>query len=579
MKIFSISLLLSTITFGVAGCGCNNDECKVTFVSEGNSDIIRYVKKGKTLVDIPQTPDVKGKYCVWDTEDFYNIQEDKTVTALCYSTVTNLTTNIASEIDVDVFSEEADLDYILKDLELEVTFESGETKKVYEGEYVLTTNGYDKNVSGSYTISIGYNNAKKDVKINVNKIDDYALTVLVNGDGYYNEGLPELEVTTNVDGNISFDSGQSLYIGTKNYNWTFVPTDTNKYAIRRGSVNVSLIGASSINANKTEITMDFGSDKEEIIAAISEGLVVEARYGNKYKVIDSKYYNISSDNFVNNKSGTFDFKIGYNSDIYTTIKVNISKCEDYSLTINELDEFIIKDNSSLNDVLNLLTKNSDVEGTIAFSPNQKLIVGEYEYEYVFTPTDYNYASKIGKVKIHSYKAQSIDFETISSFKYGTSISSINSELKQNVTGTIYYNDGLSKQINSENVKVTVSVYNSLVAGNYEYLLSYNDEIEVTKEFALNKRILVLGEDYIYKCQDADPNNYETMPYCHIEKVANTEFDFDPNLFSIVPIPGNEVEVIETGVITMYRYKAELVPDESISNNYDRVVITVDAIVK
>ena len=571
LKVASISLLLSGLT--LTNVGCNANEVKVTFVSENNSDIIRYVKKGKTLVDIPDTPTVKGKYCLWDRDNFQNLNEDITVHANCYSTVVEMNTNIDSEINVEISSPEANLDYIFKDLEIDVKFESGETKKVYEGEYTLETNGYNKDVSGSYVVGVVYNNAKKNVRINVNKIDNYVTVSLNSGKGYYNEGLPKLIANTSVEGEVSFDQGQTLVKGIKSYTWTFTPKDMNKYEIVKGKISVDLINASAIIANKNSLSVDFGTSKEEIIDLLLEDLVVKGKYDNLYKEIDSEYYTIGSDSFVVDKSGTFDFKISYDDYIYTIIPVTVNKCDTYVFNVNDINEFIATEDTTLDDVVSAIRKSSSVDGTISFVEGQTLAIGNYNYEYIFTPNNAHYEAKRGTIRIHSYRAKDISFTTNEEYDYGTSKEEILLELKNNIAGTIYYNDDLTKVINTNSVSITLSDnFDSLKAGEYTYTVSYNGEIEKTATLKIKKIVLQKvnnGEgDFTIACGEVDPDNYQVMPVCSIKRDPNSKYEFDANLFSVVPISSRKVNDI------MYEYQAEIVPDDSIIENYERVIVTI-----
>ena len=72
-------------------CGCNptNPEptkttYTITFVQDGQDNIVKTVEKGETLTDIP-TPvptNEQGYVIAWDVTDFSNIQKDLTVTAV-----------------------------------------------------------------------------------------------------------------------------------------------------------------------------------------------------------------------------------------------------------------------------------------------------------------------------------------------------------------------------------------------------------------------------------------------------------------------------------------------------------------
>lgn len=579
LKVMAVSLLLSGASVLNTACSCGGSEVKITFITEGNSDIVKYVKKGKTLVDIPQTPTVKGKYCLWDTEDFQNIQEDMTVNALCYSTVTQMTTNMPSSVNVEVSSDEAELENIFKDMELEVTFESGETKKLYSGDYTLEAIDYNKDISGTYTVSVIYNNAKKDIQVNVNKIKNYVTVSLTSGNGYYNEGLPALIANTTVEGSVSFDPNQQLYVGSKLYNWTFIPVDSNKYERVTGKISVNLLTASSITTNKDSLVVKFATTKQEIINKIKDGLIVEGKYGEYFKNIDPSYYTIDSTDFVDSKSGVYTFRVSYDANTYVDIPVTVEKCDTYSLTVDEVSEFIFKEGQTLNDdVLPFLNKDSEIEGTIRFKEGQNLLVGNYEYEYEFVPTSAHYATKTGKVRVFVYKAESIEFTTDNQVVYGSDEDTIISQIRSGVVGKVYYNDQLSKDIDVNKISVTINDnYDHLSAGVYQYTLTYNDEITINSTFTLNKRVLKPGEDFNKDpvCLDlVDPNNYEIMPSCRIQKLDTTAIDFDETLFSIVPI---SAEPLIEGQI--YRYHVELVPDESISDNYATIQFSFNAAAK
>lgn len=487
LKAISVSVLLSSIAFSSVACSCGG-KYKITFVTEGNSDIVRYVKKGETLEDIPTPPDVKGKYCTWNVRNFKNIQEDMEVTANCYSKVAKMETNMPSEINVDVFSDEASLDYIFKDMEIEVTFESGVKQKIYSGEYMLDAGTYNKDVSGSYNVKVIYNDAKQDIKINVNKIDNYVTVSLNGGVGYYNEGLPQLIANTDVEGKLAFDQGQELLVGTKSYTWTFTPVDTNKYNVLHGSIKVKLITADEITLNKQSIDVEFGTSKSEIIERIKDGLIVEGKFeNNSFKEIDEAFYTVDSSDFVVNKSGTFTFFVKYDSTIYKSIEVNVGKCDTYDLEVNDIDEYITKKGDTLDSLTDSLVVNSGIGGTIAFKQGQELINGEFYYDYVFTPADAHYAIREGKVKIKTYTASNLHFTNIKDIFSGDKTRfEIIAEMKASIVGKVIYNynEDISKVIDTNLITITIEHQEEFSPGVYEYEISYNNEISMMKTFVV-----------------------------------------------------------------------------------------------
>ena len=408
IKIISLSLLCFFMAI-VSSCSCKYNKVKITFVTEENSDIVKYVAKGKTLQDIPTPPGVKGKYCLWEETNFQNIQEDMVVRANCYSSVANLETNVPSVIDVVLNAPEADLDYIFKDTEMEVTFESGETKKLYNGDYIIESNGYNKGISGNYTVNLIYNNASKNVTIRVNKISEYVTAYLNSKTNYFSEGLPQIYANTDVEGTIAFDPDQTLRVGDYIYTWTFIPKDVYKYTIVKGSISVNLIKAEEISTNKTSLSVEFGTTEAQIIERLKQGLVVEARYGNFYREIDERYYTIYSDAFIINTSGVYNFRIKYDEKAYVDIPVTVNKCDNYILNANiDLSGtgYVYNSEDTLDDIVQYLVyeartiKGASITGNLEFVAGQTLKPGENTYICVFTPLDSNYASITCEIEIN-----------------------------------------------------------------------------------------------------------------------------------------------------------------------------------
>ena len=56
--------------------------CKITFKQEGQADVVKIVKKGESLTDIPEPKEVDGKEMIWDCTDFSKITADLIVTAI-----------------------------------------------------------------------------------------------------------------------------------------------------------------------------------------------------------------------------------------------------------------------------------------------------------------------------------------------------------------------------------------------------------------------------------------------------------------------------------------------------------------
>lgn len=54
----------------------------ITFIQEGQSDVVKTLKKGETLTDVPVPVSAAGYDIVWDKTDFSDVSENVTVTAI-----------------------------------------------------------------------------------------------------------------------------------------------------------------------------------------------------------------------------------------------------------------------------------------------------------------------------------------------------------------------------------------------------------------------------------------------------------------------------------------------------------------
>ena len=86
-KILILVLAFALSLCGFAGCGSDKknetvETYTITFVQEGQDNVVKTVNKGATLTDIPTPVAVTGYEIVWDVTDFSDIQSNMTVTAV-----------------------------------------------------------------------------------------------------------------------------------------------------------------------------------------------------------------------------------------------------------------------------------------------------------------------------------------------------------------------------------------------------------------------------------------------------------------------------------------------------------------
>ena len=85
MKKLILIVLAIVCCFAIVACGGQTEEkvyCSVTFVQEGENDVIKTVEKGTALTDIPLPKSLAGYTVTWDRTDFSRINEDISVYAI-----------------------------------------------------------------------------------------------------------------------------------------------------------------------------------------------------------------------------------------------------------------------------------------------------------------------------------------------------------------------------------------------------------------------------------------------------------------------------------------------------------------
>lgn len=96
-KFLATLLAVVMVAALVVFCSCGTDEpdtssstpepapavyVTVTFVQEGQTDVVRNVEKGSALTDIPEPAQVKGYIVKWEEKDFGAIESDMVVNAV-----------------------------------------------------------------------------------------------------------------------------------------------------------------------------------------------------------------------------------------------------------------------------------------------------------------------------------------------------------------------------------------------------------------------------------------------------------------------------------------------------------------
>ncbi|MBQ8322965.1 MAG: InlB B-repeat-containing protein [Clostridia bacterium] len=82
MKKRIIGFILAISSVLCVGCNGNDTSYTITFIQEGHAEIVKTVKSGESLADIPLPQEKEGYDVAWDRENFDNVTSDLQVTAV-----------------------------------------------------------------------------------------------------------------------------------------------------------------------------------------------------------------------------------------------------------------------------------------------------------------------------------------------------------------------------------------------------------------------------------------------------------------------------------------------------------------
>lgn len=81
MKKRLLVFILAVTALFCVGCKKQDTTYTVTFIQEGQAEIVKTVKSGESLLDIPTPTEIEGYEVAWDVENFENVTSDLLVTA------------------------------------------------------------------------------------------------------------------------------------------------------------------------------------------------------------------------------------------------------------------------------------------------------------------------------------------------------------------------------------------------------------------------------------------------------------------------------------------------------------------
>lgn len=179
----------------------------------------------------------------------------------------------------------------------------------------------------------------------------------------------------------------------------------------------------------------------------------------------------------------------------TTVTFTIEKGEPYiAATLNIVGT--VYSSETLNTVKMKLSSGYEdsTPGTFSWAPDQDLIVGDYEYEWIFTPDDTaNYKIATGKFVITVVQATLTSISVSAPTR--TEYFAYDAFDKSSITVTASYEDGSTKQVHNYSVILSSGTADALVAGeNISVSVVYRDgdiEQSVNDAFVINVARLAL----------------------------------------------------------------------------------------
>ncbi|MDE7265707.1 MAG: hypothetical protein K2N52_05485, partial [Clostridia bacterium] len=177
----------------------------------------------------------------------------------------------------------------------------------------------------------GGGTADKTLVLKINKIDPIVNRIVGTGTWYpSNDIYRDISITTSegdTAGNIVWDAGQNLSVGTNNYTWTFTPTDTNNYNTKTGTESISVAG---IEITGIRVLFNQGSTKfytSNSIDDLKTRMAVFKVYNDGSEVaVDASDYELDGDI---SEAGTVTVDV-----IYTSGAAELPAMEDFTGSFN-----------------------------------------------------------------------------------------------------------------------------------------------------------------------------------------------------------------------------------------------------
>ena len=243
-----------------------------------------------------------------------------------------------------------------------------------------------------------------------------------------------------------------------------------------------------------------------------------------------------------------------------------------------MEKIEITSQTTLDDLLVLIEDyyEASAPGVFTFEEGETIKVGNYTYQYVFTPDNKHFASKRGEIDINTVKVTALEIDASFAPNYGynsANATEVEEDIKTNLIAKFVYNDSTKIDVDNSLIDVEISgSYKKDVPGKYTYTVIY-DDIRIEGELTVEKRKLVFFYEFDVEIVSGtyDPNNPDVMPEFTIINISG---DFDEEDFRVVP--DLTKEPVYQGSSGAWLYPLILQPSEEVSDIFD--VVYCDALI-
>ncbi len=394
-----VLILMLVVGFVVALSGCGRDKKKKTPVIVAQptfSGILYYGDPLPQIITTTQGGTIKldeGQILIAGIKDYSWTFTPTDTDNYIYTNTIGIISLTVSKKEVAVSQPIYDEDTLTygDNLPPIITTTAGGTIKLDEGQVLIAgINDYAWTFTPTDIDNYAYTNVTGTISLTVWKKDVAVVEPTYSGGVLtYGDDLP-LITTTTTGGTITLDENQVLKVGTHDYNWTFIPVDTDNYAYTNTTGTISLtVGKKEVAVVEPTYSggvLTFGDDLPLITTTTTGGTIK----------LDEGQVLIAG---INDYAWTF---TPTDTDNYTytnttgTISLTVGK-DEVAVVQPTYDGGVL----TYGDDLPLITTTT-IGGTIALDVDQVLKVGTHDYNWTFTPTDtdnYVYTNVTGTISL------------------------------------------------------------------------------------------------------------------------------------------------------------------------------------